>query len=195
MKSKKLAQIAIAALEDMKGQSIRCINVEKLTAITDYMIIATGTSSTHIRALADTVVVKLKESGQKVAGVEGKMQSEWVLVDAGGIVVHIMMAPVRALYNLEDLWDFKGQSQQEREADMAEMHAVVSEKKVFEKKGPGKKVFGKPASQRKYSKAGTSTRSAKTPAAKNKPETTRKPAAKKTVAGKPGKRKVVQAAE
>lgn len=90
----------------MKGQSIRCINVEKLTAITDYMVIATGTSNTHIRALADSVVQKLKEAGQEIAGVEGKMQSEWVLVDAGGVVVHIMMAQVRALYNLEDLWDF-----------------------------------------------------------------------------------------
>lgn len=98
--------MAVAALEDMKGQSIRCINVEKLTAITDFMVIATGTSNTHIRALADTVVQKLKEANQEVVGVEGKMQSEWVLVDAGGVVVHIMMAPVRALYNLEDLWDF-----------------------------------------------------------------------------------------
>lgn len=174
----------------MKGQSIRCINVEKLTAITDYMIIATGTSSTHIRALADTVVVKLKEAGQKVAGVEGKMQSEWVLVDAGGIVVHIMMAPVRALYNLEDLWDFKGQSQLEREADLALMHAVVSEKK-----GTDKKRSGKSAGQRKFSKARKKPSDAKTPAAKKHSGTVPKAAAKKTAASKPGKRKVAKAAE
>lgn len=123
----------------MKGQSIRCINVEKLTAITDYMIIATGTSSTHIRALADSVVVKLKAAGQSIAGVEGKMQSEWVLVDAGGAVVHIMMAPVRALYNLEELWDFKGQNEIEREEELALMHSVVSERKDTAKKTARKK--------------------------------------------------------
>ena len=107
----------------MKGQSIRCINVEKLTAITDYMVIVTGTSNTHIRALADNVVEKLKAAGQNIVGVEGKMQSEWVLVDAGGVVVHIMMAPVRALYNLEDLWDFNAQKDEARAADDAATEA------------------------------------------------------------------------
>lgn len=97
----------MAALEDLKGQSIRCINVEDLTTITDYMVIVTGTSNTHIRALADNVVAKLKAEKHDIVGIEGKMQSEWVLVDAGGVVVHIMMAPVRALYNLEELWDFQ----------------------------------------------------------------------------------------
>jgi ribosome-associated protein len=120
LKSKKLAELVVAALEDMKGQSIRCINVEKLTTITDYMVIATGTSSTHIKALSDNVVVKVKAAKQSIVGVEGKMQSEWVLVDAGGVVVHIMMAPVRALYNLEELWDFKAQGgDRDDETDMA----------------------------------------------------------------------------
>ncbi len=89
----------------MKGQSLSCIDVQELTEITDYMVIATGRSNTHIRALADTVVTKAKEVGVNVSGVEGKLQSEWVLVDAGDVVVHIMLAPVRALYNLEDLWN------------------------------------------------------------------------------------------
>ena len=107
MNSKRLSQLVVNALDDMKGQSIRCINVEKLTAITDYMVIVTGTSNTHIKALADAVVKKMKESKQEILGVEGRLQAEWVLVDIGDVVVHVMTAPVRALYNLEDLWSFK----------------------------------------------------------------------------------------
>lgn len=106
LNSKKLSQIAVTALEDMKGESVKCINVQKLTQITDYMVIATGRSTTHVKALADEVSEKIKEAGGRIVGVEGKMQSEWVLVDAGDVVIHIMMAPIRALYNLEDLWSF-----------------------------------------------------------------------------------------
>lgn len=185
MKSKKIAQLAIAALEDMKGQSIRCINVEKLTAITDYMIIATGTSSTHIRALADSVVVKLKEAGQSIGGVEGKMQSEWVLVDAGGAVVHIMMAPVRALYNLEELWDFKGQNGIEREEEMALMHSVVSERK-----DPGKKT-----TRKKYPSARKKTDGTKSAAGKKFSGAGRKPAANSAAAGKTTRRRTGKTAE
>ena len=106
MNSKKLSQLVVVALDDLKGESIRCINVKKLTSITDYMVIATGRSNTHIRALGDTVVKKVKESGLTVVGVEGRLQSEWMLVDVGDVVVHIMLSKVRALYNLEDLWNF-----------------------------------------------------------------------------------------
>ena len=90
----------------MKGQSIRCINVERLTSITDYMVIVTGTSSVHLKAMAESVNKSVKEAGLKVVGMEGKLASEWVLVDLGGVVVHLMLAPVRALYNLEELWNF-----------------------------------------------------------------------------------------
>lgn len=114
--SAQLAEIAAAALDDMKGQSLTSINVEKLTSITDVMVICTGTSSTHIKALADEVGLKIKAAGGKVKGVEGKLQAEWVLVDLGGVVVHIMTAPVRALYNLEELWDFQPDENQEIES-------------------------------------------------------------------------------
>lgn len=107
LNSKKLVKLAVTALDDMKGQSISSINVRKLTEITDYMVIATGRSNTHVKALADEVVRQVKEAGGNVVGVEGRMQSEWVLVDLGDVVVHIMLAPVRALYNLEDLWSFQ----------------------------------------------------------------------------------------
>ena len=90
----------------MKGQSIRCIDVSKLTSITDFMVIVTGTSNTHIKALADSTVNRAKELDVKIIGVEGRQQAEWVLVDLGDVLVHIMTAPVRTLYNLEELWDF-----------------------------------------------------------------------------------------
>jgi ribosome-associated protein len=106
LKSKKLSSVIVAALDDMKGERISCINVEKLTSITDYMVIATGRSNTHIKAMADSVLKAAKDAGCKVGGIEGRMQSEWVLVDAGDVVVHLMLAPVRALYNLEELWSF-----------------------------------------------------------------------------------------
>lgn len=106
LSSKKLSQLAVAALDDMKGESIRCINVQELTEITDFMVIATGRSTTHIKALADEVIRQVKDAGEEVVGVEGRMQSEWVLVDLGDVVVHVMLAPMRALYNLEELWSF-----------------------------------------------------------------------------------------
>jgi ribosome-associated protein len=106
LKSKKIAQLVVEALEDLKGESIRSIDVQKLTEITDYMVIATGRSSTHIKALSDSVAKKVKEAGLDILGMEGKLQSEWILVDVGGVVVHIMLGSVRALYNLEDLWSF-----------------------------------------------------------------------------------------
>lgn len=106
LKSKKIAQLVVEALEDLKGESILSIDVQKLTEITDYMVIVTGRSSTHIKALSDSVAKKVKESGLNIFGIEGKLQSEWVLVDVGGVVVHIMLGSVRALYNLEDLWSF-----------------------------------------------------------------------------------------
>lgn len=107
MNSKKLAKLVEEALDDLKGQDIKTINVKQLTEITDYMVIATGRSNTHAKALADAVVQQVKQAGVKPVGVEGKLQSEWVLVDVGDVVVHIMLAPVRALYNLEDLWNFQ----------------------------------------------------------------------------------------
>ncbi|HAJ74862.1 MAG TPA: ribosome silencing factor [Gammaproteobacteria bacterium] len=114
MNSKKLARLVTEALDDLKGQSISCINVKKLTEITDYMIIVTSRSNTHAKALADAVTKKVQESGAEIVGVEGRLQSEWVLVDVGDVVVHIMMAPVRALYNLEDLWSFAAGTETEK---------------------------------------------------------------------------------
>lgn len=120
MNSKKLSKLVVDALDDMKGQSIRCINVGKLTSITDYMVIATGTSSTHVKALADAATKAVKDAGQDVVGVEGRLQSEWVLVDIGDVVVHLMIAPVRALYNLEELWNFKTIAEKDADSGSAD---------------------------------------------------------------------------
>ena len=115
MNSKNLAEIAVDALGDLKGQAISCIEVSSLTSITDYMVIVTGRSNTHIKALSDSVVKKIKEAKQEIIGVEGRMQSEWVLVDCGDVFIHIMLAPALALYNLEELWSFDAPKKNQQE--------------------------------------------------------------------------------
>jgi ribosome-associated protein len=117
LNSKKLSELVVESLEDMKGQSIRCIEVKKLTSITDYMVMVTGTSSVHLKALAESVSKSVKDAGEEVVGMEGKLASEWVLVDLGGVVVHLMLAPVRALYNLEELWNFDAKPEGDVESE------------------------------------------------------------------------------
>lgn len=99
-------KLMTAALEARKGQDIRCIDVRQLTEITDYMVMATGTSSTHIKALSDSLINKCKAAGLPPLSIEGRKYAEWVLVDAGDVVVHIMSTTARELYQLEDLWGF-----------------------------------------------------------------------------------------
>ena len=106
LNSTQLSQLAVHALEEMKGQDIVCLNVQELTQITDYMVIVTGTSTTHLRSLAEELTRQVKEAGQAILGDEGRDSAEWILVDLGGVVVHIMLARTRALYSLEDLWNF-----------------------------------------------------------------------------------------
>ena len=107
LENRKLKEIIVAALSDLKGQSISCIDVRSLTSIADFMVIVTGRSNTHVKSLSDNVVKKVKSADFEIVGVEGRSQSEWVLVDAGDVVVHIMLAPIRNLYNLEELWKFE----------------------------------------------------------------------------------------
>ncbi len=106
MEKQALSKLAVKALEDIKAQNIVCLNVEELTQITDYMVIATGNSTTHIKSLADEVSRQVKAAGAEVIGEEGRLPGEWVLVDLGAVIVHIMLANTRALYSLEDLWNF-----------------------------------------------------------------------------------------
>jgi ribosome-associated protein len=100
----KLRDLAIAALEDRKGLDILTLDVRRLTSMTDFMVIATGTSSRHVKALVDAVAEQLTDAGAAPIGVEGTASNEWVLVDLVDVVVHVMQRDARGFYDLERLW-------------------------------------------------------------------------------------------
>lgn len=99
-----MKQAVIDAIEDIKGFDITVMDVRKLTSLTNYMIVASATSSRQAKAIADNVREKIKEKGYEIRGTEGEKDGEWVLVDLDDIVVHIMVPATRAYYNLEQLW-------------------------------------------------------------------------------------------
>lgn len=107
MQTAKLQKIAVAALEDIKGRDIEVINTTKLTSLFDRIIIASADSTRQVKALARNVREKVEEAGGEVVGVEGEESGEWVLVDLGNIVVHVMQPAVRSYYNLEELWQVR----------------------------------------------------------------------------------------
>ena len=104
MDIRKLQKIVVSALEDIKGKDIEVINTTKLTSMFDRLVIATGDSNRQVNALANNVPEKVKEAGAEVLSTEGEDAGEWVLVDLGDIVVHVMQPLVRQHYNLEELW-------------------------------------------------------------------------------------------
>lgn len=104
MDIRKLQRIVVNALEDIKGKDIEVINTRKLSDMFARIVIATGDSNRQVRALARNVHDQVKEAGGEVLGVEGEEAGEWVLVDLGDIVVHVMQPKVRAHYDLESLW-------------------------------------------------------------------------------------------
>lgn len=104
MEVEQLKQICIEALEDIKARDIVALHTPKLTAMFDYVIVASAESARQTRALAMNVHEKVKEAGGQVIGMEGEQTGDWVLVDLGSIVVHIMQPAVRDYYNLEELW-------------------------------------------------------------------------------------------
>ena len=104
MRHDKLTKISVSALEDIKARDILVLDVRKLTAIVDTLVIASAESARQAKALAHHVRDKLKEAGADIVGVEGEESGEWVLVDAGDVVVHVMQPAVRSYYNLEELW-------------------------------------------------------------------------------------------
>jgi ribosome-associated protein len=94
----------VGALEDLKGQDIISLDVSELTTITDYMVVVSGTSNRHVKALVDEVLEAAKDFGEKPIGVEGREAMEWVLLDVGDVVVHVMQKEARGFYDLERLW-------------------------------------------------------------------------------------------
>ena len=105
MHSDELKQLVVEAIEEVKGNEITCLDVTGQTSVTDYMVIACGTSNRHVKSLADNVIEQCKKRGIKPLGVEGQDKSEWVLVDLGDVVAHLMLPATRQFYDLERLWD------------------------------------------------------------------------------------------
>lgn len=115
MESQQLADLVIAALEDLKGLDVRVLDVRGRCNFADFMVFASGTSDRHLKALAASVIDKAKESGVRAMGVEGDdvPNTEWVLVDLIDVVVHIMLPQARDHYQLEKLWSAPAEGETE----------------------------------------------------------------------------------
>lgn len=178
-KLSKLAKIAVNALEDLKGQDIKVLDVQALTTVTDTMIVCTGTSNRHVKALAQNVAEDAKKAGFRPMGMEGADAGEWVLVDLGGVVVHVMQLQARAFYALEKLWSTP---EPVETAEPVRKPAVKKATKAAGKKAPAKKVAGKSTAKPAAKKA-----PAKKAAVKKAP--VKKAAVKKAPAKKTAARK------
>ncbi|MBN9116920.1 MAG: ribosome silencing factor, partial [Pandoraea sp.] len=107
MDIRKLQRLIVDALEDVKAQDIKVFNTEHLTALFERVIIASGTSNRQTKALAASVRDKVKAAGGDIVSMEGEDVGEWVLVDTGDVIVHIMQPALRQYYNLEEIWGEK----------------------------------------------------------------------------------------
>lgn len=101
----QLRELVITALEDFKAVDIQSIDVSRRNPLTELFVIASGSSSRHVKSMADNLIVKAKAAGCQPLGVEGQQNGEWVLVDLNDVIVHLMLPQTRAFYNLEKLWD------------------------------------------------------------------------------------------
>ena len=118
MNSESLKDLVLDALDDIKGKDVVELDVRRQTDIADYMIVATGNTARQVNALVDNVLEKAKAAGAVVIGVEGQDTGEWVLIDLGDVITHVMLPDVRAFYDLERLWSVTPGSkpeEQERE--------------------------------------------------------------------------------
>jgi ribosome-associated protein len=104
MQAEQIKQCAVEALEEIKAREIVVLDTRKLTSMFDYMIVASAESTRQTKALARNVEDKIRSGGGKVLGTEGEQAGEWVLVDMGSVIVHIMQPAIREYYNLEQLW-------------------------------------------------------------------------------------------
>ncbi len=116
MQAEELKETVVEALRDLKGADIVALDVRDMTSITDVMIMVSGTSDRHVKSLADAVVMACKRAGVVPLGIEGQREGEWVLVDLGDVVVHVMQPRIREFYALEKLWTLteqkRGKSEQ-----------------------------------------------------------------------------------
>ncbi|NLC21189.1 MAG: ribosome silencing factor [Halomonadaceae bacterium] len=104
LKTDSLKTLVLDALDDLKAKDVTLLDVSRLTSVTDLMVVASGTSTRHVMALANNVVERVKAEGVQPLGVEGEAGADWVLVDLGDLVVHVMLPETRELYDLERLW-------------------------------------------------------------------------------------------
>jgi ribosome-associated protein len=104
METETLKEIVINALEDLKAKDIVVLDVSDRTSVTDYMVIASGSSNRHVKSIADNVIAEVKVNGVKPFGFEGGEAADWILVDLGDIVVHVMLPAAREFYDLERFW-------------------------------------------------------------------------------------------
>jgi ribosome-associated protein len=104
MNSEELADLIIEALDDVKAKDIVKLDVRSMTTVTDFMVVASGTSNRHVKALVDNVAEKAKDAGCRPVGIEGEDGGEWVLLDLQDALVHVMLPKVREFYKLEKLW-------------------------------------------------------------------------------------------
>jgi ribosome-associated protein len=105
MNAEEIKELALEALDDLKGKNAVTLDVREMTDITEYMVICTGTSNRHVKSLADNVALELKKRGCPPLSIEGAgAASEWALVDLGDVVVHVMLPDTRDFYDLESLW-------------------------------------------------------------------------------------------
>ena len=104
MGSDELKELVVDAVDDRKGQQITVLDVRHLTEMTDWMIVASGSSSRQVRAIAEHVVERAKAVGESIGGMEGEESGDWVLVDLFGVVLHVMLPETRDFYRIEELW-------------------------------------------------------------------------------------------
>jgi ribosome-associated protein len=183
MTPQALQHVVTDALEDIKGQNIVVFDSQPLTGMFDRVVIVSGTSNRQTRALAKNLHDKVKQAGGQVFGTEGEESGEWVLVDLGDIIVHIMQPAIREYYRLEEIW---GRHPVDWQAERAAARAA-SEKAAPRRKATARKpitgVVEKPAAKKPVA---SKSPAAKKPAAK-------KPAARTPAAKKPAAKKAAAA--
>jgi ribosome-associated protein len=173
MDIRKKQRAVVDALEDIKGRDIVVYNTERLSAYFERVVIATGDSTRQVKALADNVQKELKKQGAKVHGMEGADGGEWVLVDLGDIVVHVMHPTTRLTYNLEELWggkDVKIKREPEPTARVApKAKAKAKAKPVAKPKAKTRTKAKAKAKAKAPAKKKAAARPSKAPVKKKKP--------------------------
>ena len=173
MDIKKLQTLVVDALEDVKGQDIAVFETSHLTSLFDRIAIVSGTSNRQTKALAASVRDKVKDAGGQIIGMEGEETGEWVLVDLGDMIVHIMQAPIRAYYRLEEIWGdtpvklgaakrapkkAAGDEPKKVSGHLAASKANVEASPVIEKKTPAKKATTATAAKKAPAKKATASK-------------------------------------